>query len=112
MKGSGRFRAPGEELDIVNVRGCGLFLGVEPVRDRGTGEPATKEASYACTTPRGEGVVCSSALTGPGDNALVIDPPVVFSLKDVDTFVDRFDRAVREDLAGAGDVRSLARTPT
>ncbi len=61
---------------IGDVRGQGLFLGVELVRDRGTLDPATAEASAIANHMRGNGVLIST--DGPFDNVLKIKPPLAF----------------------------------
>ena len=65
--------------DIIgDVRGQGLFLGVELVRDRNTLEPATEEAGRIANHMRGNGVLIST--DGPYDNVLKIKPPLAFGL--------------------------------
>ena len=63
-----------------DVRGSGLFLGVELVRDRDTLEPATEEASYVVNRLRDRGVLTGT--DGPHDNVLKLRPPLVLSEAD------------------------------
>src|SRR5205085_8796537 len=62
---------------IGDVRGSGLFLGVELVRDRASLEPATDEAGYVVDRLRELGVLTGT--DGPFHNVLKLRPPLVFS---------------------------------
>ena len=77
---------------IGDVRGEGLFLGVELVRDRRTLEPATSETAELVNLLRDAGVLLSS--DGPFDNVLKIKPPMVFGLREADIMADELDRAL------------------
>jgi 4-aminobutyrate aminotransferase-like enzyme len=59
---------------IGDVRGLGLFLGVELVRDRETREPAAREAALALEIARRRGVLL--ATEGPRHNVLKMKPPI------------------------------------
>jgi 4-aminobutyrate aminotransferase-like enzyme/Ser/Thr protein kinase RdoA (MazF antagonist) len=80
---------------IGDVRGSGLFLGVELVRDRTTLEPATNEAGYVVERLRDVGVLAGT--DGPGHNVLKIRPPLIFSEDDASLFVQRLDDVLSED---------------
>ena len=82
---------------IGDVRGSGLFLGIELVRDRTTLEPATQEAAYVVERLRDLGVLTGT--DGPFHNVLKVRPPLVFSEDDADLFVDRLDEVLAEDAA-------------
>ena len=84
---------------IGDVRGSGLFLGVELVRDRATLEPATEEASYVVERLRERGVLCGT--DGPFANVLKLRPPLIFAEADADLFVRRLDEVLGEDAAVA-----------
>jgi 4-aminobutyrate aminotransferase-like enzyme len=77
---------------IGDVRGLGLFLGFELVRDLGTQEPAAAEASALVDRMKDLGVLLST--DGPFHNVIKIKPPMVFSRVDADTLVDRLDAAL------------------
>ena len=79
---------------IGDVRGRGLFLGVEFVRDRATLEPATRAASYVVDRMKEEGVLLST--DGPFRNVLKIKPPLVFTEDDADRLVATLDRVLGE----------------
>jgi 4-aminobutyrate aminotransferase-like enzyme/Ser/Thr protein kinase RdoA (MazF antagonist) len=78
---------------IGDVRGQGLFLGFELVRDRGTQEPAADEATEIVNGMKEWGVLLST--DGPLHNVIKIKPPLVFSRADADLLVDRLDRVLR-----------------
>jgi len=98
-------------LDIIgDVRGSGFFLGVELVRNRNTLEAATEETSFVCSVLK-ESYKILTSIDGKFENVLIIKPPMVFSLDDCDYFVQSFEGAIGS-LKNAGDIRSLAKTPT
>ena len=65
-----------------DVRGSGLFIGVELVRDRKTLEPAATEASDIVNRLREEGILIGT--DGPHHNVLKIRPPMPFAIEDAD----------------------------
>ncbi len=77
---------------IGDVRGEGLFLGVEFVRDRATLEPATEEAGDLVNLMREAGVLLST--DGPFDNVIKIKPPMVFGIAEAEIMVEEMDRAL------------------
>ena len=77
---------------VGDVRGSGLFLGVELVRDRQTLEPAAAEASYVANRMRERGILLGT--DGPHHNVLKIRPPMPFALADADILADELERAV------------------
>jgi 4-aminobutyrate aminotransferase-like enzyme len=79
---------------VGDVRGLGLFAGVELVGDRGQRRPATRQAKYIANRMRDLGVLMST--DGPDNNVLKIKPPMCFSERDADLLVDTFDRALGE----------------
>jgi 4-aminobutyrate aminotransferase-like enzyme len=99
-----------KSLQIGDIRGCGLFLGIELVRSKNC-EPAAAETSFICTTLKQKYSILTS-IDGLFDNVLVIKPPMVFSRFDADTFIGSFENAVKE-LDTLGDsVQSMTKTPT
>ncbi len=83
---------------IGDVRGLGLFLGVELVNDRTTQEPATLAADAVIQALREHGILLST--DGPFNNVLKIKPPMVFSAANADEVVTRLD-AVLSEVEGA-----------
>ena len=71
---------------IGDVRGAGLFVGVELVSDRATKAPAAEAATRIVNGLRDRGVLISS--TGPLLNVLKIRPPLVFSHDQADLLVN------------------------
>lgn len=80
---------------VGDVRGSGLFLGVELVRDRGTLEPAGPEAAYVVDRLRDLGVLAGT--DGSLHNVLKVRPPLCFSEADADLFVSALDEVLSED---------------
>ena len=74
---------------IGEIRGSGLFLGVDMVKDRETREPATDLASKVVNGLRERGVLTGSI--GPFDNILKLRPPMVFSTENADYFLKIVD---------------------
>jgi 4-aminobutyrate aminotransferase-like enzyme/Ser/Thr protein kinase RdoA (MazF antagonist) len=77
---------------IGDVRAEGLYLGVELVRDRETKEPATHEAFLVTELTKERGVVVFP--NGVYDNVLKIKPPMTFTRRDVDMYVDVLDEVL------------------
>jgi 4-aminobutyrate aminotransferase-like enzyme/Ser/Thr protein kinase RdoA (MazF antagonist) len=80
---------------VGDVRGLGLFLGVELVLDRTARTPATREAAYIVDRLRDAGILISSE--GPDHNVLKIKPPLVFDASDADLFGETLDAILAED---------------
>jgi len=84
-----------DRYEIVgDVRGSGLFLGVELVRDRRTLEPATEEASFVSNRFREAGILLGT--DGPFHNVIKIRPPMPFSEADADLLVAAMDEILAE----------------
>lgn len=77
---------------IGNVRGKGLFYGVELVKDPVTREPAAHEALEVRERLRNNGVLLSTS--GTLDNVLKIRPPMVFSKANADELLDKLKQAL------------------
>jgi 4-aminobutyrate aminotransferase-like enzyme/Ser/Thr protein kinase RdoA (MazF antagonist) len=77
---------------IGDVRGTGLFVGVELVRDRDGREPAPREARAVIEHLRETGVLVGS--DGPHGNVLKIRPPLVFDEGDAARLLDALDAAL------------------
>ena len=80
---------------IGDVRGSGLFIGVELVRDRETLEPASAEAAFISDRMRELGVLLGT--DGPHHNVLKIRPPMPFDTTNADQLVDVLERVLTED---------------
>jgi 4-aminobutyrate aminotransferase-like enzyme len=77
---------------VGDVRGAGLFVGVELVRDRETLEPATQEASDIVNRLREEGILIGT--DGPYHNVLKIRPPMPFTIEDADVLASSLDALI------------------
>jgi len=80
---------------IGDVRGLGLYAGVELVTDRETQEPATQHSDYVINRMRDYGILIST--DGPMENVLKIKPPIVFTEDNADGVVDALDKIFNED---------------
>lgn len=75
-----------ERYEIVgDVRGSGLFLGIELVRNRQTLEPADAEASFIANQMRQQRILMGT--DGPYHNVVKIRPPMPFNHHDADLLV-------------------------
>ncbi len=80
---------------IGDVRGLGLFVGIELVLDRETLEPAAAQASYIANRMREHGILLST--DGPFHNVLKVKPPMVFTQANADFLVATLDEILAED---------------
>ncbi|WP_456426156.1 aspartate aminotransferase family protein [Rhodocaloribacter sp.] len=76
---------------IGDVRGMGLMLGVELVRDRATKEPANTETAEVLEAAKEMGVLVGKG--GLYGNVLRIKPPMCITRDDVDFALDVLDHA-------------------
>ena len=91
---SGLGRLADRHALIGDVRGSGLLVGVELVRDRATLEPAAAEAKRVVNRMRDLGVL--TATEGPHGNVLKLRPPICFSREQADLAVAALDQALAE----------------
>ena len=80
---------------LGDIRGHGLFIGMELVRDRESLEPADSEASYLINRMRERGILMST--DGPFENVIKIKPPMCFNRRDADFLLDNLELVLRED---------------
>ncbi len=86
-------RRLGEKHELIgDVRGKGLFLAVDLVRDRETREPAAEEAAEIIEHMRESGVLV--ALIGEKRNALKFRPPLVFTTEHAEIALAALDDAL------------------
>jgi 4-aminobutyrate aminotransferase-like enzyme len=96
----GRFLRSGlEELKerhplIGDIRGSGLFFGVELVLNRLTLEPAAAEAAYIVERMKDKGILISTE--GPFHNVLKIRPPMVFEKADAVRLINVLNEVLTE----------------
>lgn len=80
--------------NIGDVRGVGLFVGIELVMDRESRTPASTLAKQVVFTMKNERILLSA--DGPDGNVIKLKPPMVFSRANVDEFIRVFDRILGE----------------
>jgi 4-aminobutyrate aminotransferase-like enzyme len=78
---------------IADVRGSGLYIGVEMVKDRATREPDSEKALAVVNGLRERSVLISA--TGFNANVLKIRPPLVFGQAHVDRLLTELDATLR-----------------
>lgn len=79
---------------IGDVRGAGLFLGMELVTDRVAKTPAALQTRRVVNAMRERGVLISAA--GPLENILKIRPLLAFEQEHAELFIDTLDQALSE----------------
>jgi 4-aminobutyrate aminotransferase-like enzyme/Ser/Thr protein kinase RdoA (MazF antagonist) len=88
------FERLAREVPMIGaVHGCGLYLGVELVRDRETLEPASEETTAICERLLEMGVVMQP--TGDHLNVLKIKPPLCITRESADFFADALAEVFR-----------------
>nr|HPH22161.1 aminotransferase class III-fold pyridoxal phosphate-dependent enzyme [Haliscomenobacter sp.] len=88
-----------------DVRGSGLFLGIELVDDPIAKQPAASIADYIANRMRALGILMST--DGPDHNVLKIKPPMVFGKIQADFLLGTLERVLKED----GAVFKVRTTP-
>ena len=81
---------------IGDVRGLGLLLGVELVRDRGSKEPASAEAEAVLYRCLERGLSFKTTM----GNVLTLTPPLIIGETEIDQALDILDAAIGEVEAG------------
>jgi len=81
-------------IRIGDVRGSGLFVGLELVRDRDSKEPAPEVAIQVINGLRDHGILIGAA--GPYGSTLKIRPPLCFTKENADTVVSACDAVLRD----------------
>ncbi|XP_035565565.1 ethanolamine-phosphate phospho-lyase isoform X5 [Canis lupus baileyi] len=86
---------------IGDIRGIGLFIGIDLVKDRQERTPATDEAQHVIYKMKEKRVLLSA--DGPHRNVLKIKPPMCFTEEDAKFMVDQLDEilTVLEEAIGA-----------
>ena len=89
------FREMQSRYEVIgDVRGLGLFLGIELVTNRDTKQPATDIARAVCNIARRRGILMGTE--GPFDNVLKMRPPMIFSKANADHLLGVLDEAFAE----------------
>src|ERR1700730_15649495 len=87
----------GQHPIIGDVRGSGLFLGVDLVLDPVTRSAATAQAAYVVNRLCERGI--PTGTDGPFNNVVKLPPPLIISERDVDIFTKIFAGVLAEDSA-------------
>lgn len=101
-------------LQIGDIRGSGLFLGIEFIQtssdSKNRKQPATVETSFLCSILKEKYFILTS-IDGPDNNVLVVKPPMPFSQQNSQTFISSLNAAILEDLAQT-NLSLITKTPT
>ncbi|MBT8378627.1 MAG: aminotransferase class III-fold pyridoxal phosphate-dependent enzyme [Ignavibacteria bacterium] len=79
---------------IGDIRGMGLFIGIELVLDRKSLEPAKDQAYYIIERMKELGILLS--IDGPLYNVIKIKPPIVFSESNAKFLIENLDEVLKE----------------
>ncbi|XP_074068328.1 5-phosphohydroxy-L-lysine phospho-lyase isoform X2 [Macrotis lagotis] len=79
---------------IGDVRGVGLFIGVDLIKDEATRAPATEEADYLVSRLKDAYILLST--DGPGRNVLKFKPPMCFNMDNARIVVNKIDTILTE----------------
>ena len=80
---------------IGDVRGHGLFLGFELIKNKETLQPAAEEAAYLINRMRERGILMST--DGPFHNVIKIKPPMCFNGDNVGFLIKNLEIVLREN---------------
>ena len=90
-----RLHSMQEKYEIVgDVRGCGLFIGLDLVMNPQTREPGTALADYVKNRMCEHRILMGSE--GPYDNILKIRPPMTIEAEDIDYILEVMDKVLDE----------------
>ena len=88
-----RFEELAERYELIgDIRGKGLMIGVELVKDRETKEPAKAERDELMAKAFERGLV----LLGAGESALRLAPPLILTREQADVGLEIFEQALKE----------------
>ena len=83
-----------EHAIIGDVRGRGLFIGIELIRDKTTKEPADVESKQLVNRIKDKGVLLS--VDGPFNNVIKLKPPLVFNKENAKFLVNKLGQTLEE----------------
>lgn len=84
------------EFDCIgDVRGTGLFVGIELVKNKGSREAATEAAHWVVNRMKNVHKILVSS-DGPRDNVIKLKPPMVFNMENADEFLAGFRECLTE----------------
>jgi alanine-glyoxylate transaminase/(R)-3-amino-2-methylpropionate-pyruvate transaminase len=86
-----KLQALQDKFDVIgDVRGSGLMVAIELVKDRKTREPDTETTARVFEQTRHHGLVVSKS--GPHRSVLRLVPPLCLSMEDVEEVADKLER--------------------
>ena len=89
----GELQLMAEKYSLIgDIRGSGLFIGIELVLDRESRKPATEKAAQVTNSLKERGVLLST--TGAFDNVLKIRPPLAFKKQHADLLLKTLDEVL------------------
>ena len=94
---------------IGDVRGSGLFIGIDLVLDSESREPATRHASILCSRLKDRHNILTS-LDGAFDNVIVVKPPLCFNHENAEHFAAAIEQELQ--LITDADLADFRHTPT
>ncbi|GIL48167.1 hypothetical protein Vafri_4859 [Volvox africanus] len=94
LSGLRRLRATYEV--VGDVRGLGLFLGIEIVRDKASKRHAPATARWLKERMKARRVLLST--DGPYDNVLKIKPPLVFGIREAEMLLGQLSEVLEREL--------------
>ncbi|OEF97571.1 aspartate aminotransferase family protein [Desulfuribacillus alkaliarsenatis] len=103
-----RFEQMREKYEIIgDVRGKGMSVGVDLVKNRNTKEPNKEAAAKICYRSWEKGVIIAFIAGG----VLRIQPPLVITKEQIDTALDGIEASIQEYIAGSipDDVLNVAK---
>ena len=90
-----------EKYDVVgDVRGRGLFLGLELVKDKTSKIPASNLACFVIERMRSKRVLLGTE--GPHENVLKIRPPLTIDVPAADFLLSQLDETLKEGIELGG----------
>jgi 4-aminobutyrate aminotransferase len=84
---------------VGDVRGKGLMIGIDLVRDRQTKQPAVSERDAVVNACFQQGLL----VLGCGPSTIRLSPPLIVTREDADTAVDILDRVLGAAAAKSDD---------
>ncbi|MDH5402985.1 MAG: aminotransferase class III-fold pyridoxal phosphate-dependent enzyme [Candidatus Heimdallarchaeota archaeon] len=80
---------------IGDIRGRGLFIGIELISDVSTKKPASKSAYYLVNRMKEDGILLS--VDGVYHNVIKIKPPLTINEAECDLFISKLEKVLDDD---------------
>ena len=79
--------------EIGNIRGKGLFIGIEIVTNPIDRTPDAKKANYIINYMREKGILCSTE--GKHHNVIKFKPPMPFNKQNADFYINTLNEVLK-----------------